>query len=137
MDITLDSLPDEVIRMILAHLSPLTTIALQQTCKRFLAIGHEPLLWKGYCQSTFRWWSQEWKYAESKQDPSSVDWRSAFAVRYTQSHAVTKSLDKIIADETGRLDGIQDIVEIGYHAKDTLMDLHQNSPSSPNHLAQR
>lgn len=137
MDITLDSLPDEVIRMILVHLSPFTTIALQTTCKRFLDIGHEPLLWKSYCQDAFRWWGQDWHYSELHTDASFIDWRGAFANRHSESRQVTKALDNIIANETGRLDGIEEILKIGYNAKDTLMHLYQSSPSSSNHLAQR
>jgi F-box protein 21 len=134
---SLDCLPDEVLQLILTHLPPATTIAVQRTSKRFVDVVNEPLLWKAYCRSSFRWWDQRWHFPENLRDASFFDWKGLFANRFSASRQTNRALDKIVADEIGRLDGIQAILAVGYDAKDTLLDLYWNSSSSPNHLAQR
>lgn len=137
MAITLDSLPDEVIQLILTHLPPATTVAVQRTSKRFVNIVNEPLLWKSYCQNSFRWWDKQWHFHENLSDPSFVDWKALFGNRYDSNLGTRRHLDKIVTNEIGRLREIQNILRTGYDAKDALLDLYWNSSSSPNHLAQR
>lgn len=134
---SLDSLPDEVLQLILTHLPPATTIAVQRTSKRFVDVVNEALLWKAYCQSSFRWWDQAWHFSEKLVDPSFFDWKGVFANRFSSTRRTKSALDNIVAEEIGRLDGIQAILATGYDAKDALLDLYWNSSSSPNHLAQR
>ena len=137
MAITLDALPDEVIHLILTHLTPTTTVALQRTSKRFVNISNEPLLWKSYCQTSFRWWDRQWHFHQNSSDPSFVDWKVLFGSRYRSNLHTRRHLDKIVTNGIGRLREIQNILSTGYDAKDALLDLFWNCSSSPNHLAQR
>lgn len=134
---SLTALPDEVIQSILSYLPPLTTLALQQTCRRFANVSNEPLLWKTYCQRAFRWWDKRHQIATRLQDTSFTTWKDLFALRHETSRATRKAIDHIVAEELGRLDSINIILRAGYDAKDDLLDLFWNASSSDNHLAQK
>lgn len=131
----LTTLPDEVIQSILSYLPPLTTLALQQTCRRFANVANEPLLWKKYCQQSFRWWDK--RFSPQLQDASFTEWKDLFARRNTSSRATRDAINKIVAKELGRLDSLKTILETGYDAKDDLLDMFWNASSSQNHLAQK
>ncbi|KAK4946536.1 hypothetical protein LTR10_014388 [Elasticomyces elasticus] len=133
----LTALPDEVIQTILSYLPPSTTLSLGQTCKRFVDVTSEPLQWKEYCQTSFRWWHRQHSIKSKFQDPSYIDWKPLFARRHTSSQATRNAINRIVADELGRLDWIKVILDAGYDAKDDLLDMFWNASSSENHLAQK
>lgn len=137
MSACLTTLPDEVLQLILSYLPPRTTLAVQQTCRRFANVTNEPLLWKEYCQHGFRWWHRRHQIREKLQDTSYVDWKPLFARRHTTTLTTHSAIDKIISKEFGRLDWIRVILDAGYDAKDGLLDLFRTASSSPNHLAQK
>ncbi|KAJ9611606.1 hypothetical protein H2200_004790 [Cladophialophora chaetospira] len=137
MDSPLTDLPDEVIQVILSFLPPISNIALQQTCRHFANIANEPLLWKSYCQETFKWWDIRHVFKARLQDVSFTGWKDLFAQRHTTSRATRTAVDNIVTKETGRLDSMKVILEAGYDAKQDLIDMFWNAASSPNHLAQR
>ncbi|KAK5561033.1 hypothetical protein LTR46_001343 [Exophiala xenobiotica] len=131
------TLPDEVIQAILSYSPPTTAISLQQTCRRFSSVANEPLLWRQYCQ-TYRWWDKRHNIKSKFRDASSfADWKSLYANRHTSSHATRNAIDRIVAEELGRLDWINIILEAGYDAKETLLDMFRNAASSQNYLAQK
>ncbi|KIX01135.1 uncharacterized protein Z518_10201 [Rhinocladiella mackenziei CBS 650.93] len=133
----LTALPDEVIQAILSYLPPSTTLALQTTCRRFANVANEPLLWKTYCKQGFRWWDTHHQITTKLEDASFTDWKKLFAARHASAGKTRKAIGKIVAEELGRLDWIKTILEIGYDAKDDLLDMFWNASSSQNHLAQK
>jgi F-box protein 21 len=137
MPSSLTDLPSEVLQVILSYLPPLSNIALQQTCRHFADITNEPLLWKDYCQQTYKWWDTRHAFKLRLQNPSFTEWKDVFAKRHQTSRTTRKAVDKIVAKELGRLDSLKVILEAGYDAKHDLLDMFWNAASSPNCLAQR
>ncbi len=129
------ALPDEVIQAILWYLPAPTAVALQQTCRRFVNVVNEPLLWKSYCRRQFRWWKRRPPFGSSSSD--SIEWKSLYADRHRSAAATRTAISQIVTDDVGRLDRIATILEAGYDVKDTLLDLFWNSSASENHLAQK
>ena len=137
MSSQLIDLPDEVIQVILSFLPPTSNVALQQTCRHFANIANEPLLWKSYCQETFKWWDTRHAFRARLQDMSFFAWKDLFAQRHKSSRATRIAVDNIVTKELGRLDSLKIILEAGYDAKQDLIDMFLNAASSQNHLAQR
>ncbi|KIW28329.1 uncharacterized protein PV07_08002 [Cladophialophora immunda] len=137
MSSQLTQLPNEVIQVILSYLPFDSNTALQQTCHRLADVAKEPLLWKKYCQDSFRWWDRRHGLPEKLRDGSFVGWKEMFAQRHRTSKTTRQALDRIVSEELGRLDPMKVILEAGYDAKDDLFDMFWNAPSSPNHLAQK
>ncbi|ETI25274.1 hypothetical protein G647_04649 [Cladophialophora carrionii CBS 160.54] len=133
----LTDLPDEVLQVILSYLPPLSNIALQQTCRHFADIANEPLLWKDYCQQTFKWWDGRHAFEPRLRETSFTGWKDLFAERHRTSRSTRNAVDKIVAEELGRLDSLKVVLEAGYDAKQDLLDMYWNAASSPNCLAQR
>ncbi|KIW14969.1 hypothetical protein PV08_07756 [Exophiala spinifera] len=132
----LTTLPDEVLQQILSYLPPLTTVALQHTCRRFAHTANEPLLWKRYCQQCRRW-SRRHNIQSKLRDTSFTDWKSLYASRYLASQTTRNAIGKMVAEEVGRLDSVKEILDLGIDAKEELLHLYRNAASSPNHLAQK
>jgi F-box protein 21 len=131
------SLPDEVIQSILSYLPPAQIPAVQLLSRRFANIAAEPLLWRHFCASSFRWWHKGHKLKERLQKPASTDWRDLYANRHRASRNARTALDQILDNETGRLDQIQKILEAGYDAKEVLLDAFHSAKDSDKYLAQR
>jgi F-box protein 21 len=135
----LTALPDEVVQAILGYLPAPTTVALQQTCRRFVHVANEPLLWRSYCQREWRWWDRR-RHAFLTAGPSDVgvvDWKALYADRHTSAKATRTAVSHIVADDVGRLDRVASILDSGYDVKDTLLDLFVNAAASESHLAQK
>ncbi|EXJ89784.1 hypothetical protein A1O3_02851 [Capronia epimyces CBS 606.96] len=128
-------LPDEVVQAILHHLPPRSTAALQQTCRRFVNIANEPLLWKIYCQRDFRWWDERHGIKSLLQDATFTGWRDLYHDRQFGARTTRRAINKIVTEETGRLASLKTILDVGYDAKDTLLDLFRTAPSSEDQLA--
>ncbi len=137
MSSPLPGLPDEVIQVILSYLPPTSNAALQQTCRHFANVANEPLVWKTYCQETYKYWDLRHAFQTKLKDVSFTGWKDFFAQRHQTSRTTRNALDKIVNEELGRLDSIRVILEAGYDAKQDLLDMFWNAPSSRNHLAQR
>jgi F-box protein 21 len=137
MNSRLTQLPDEVIQVILTYLPPTSNVALQGTCSHFAEVANEPLRWKDYCMSSFRWWDMRHEIRKKISNPSFHQWKSIFATRYQTSQAVRHAIDNIVTHEFGRLNHLKVILDAGYDAKQHLLDLYLNASSSSNHLAQR
>ncbi|KAL2404003.1 hypothetical protein ABEF95_001291 [Exophiala dermatitidis] len=133
----LTELPDEVIQAVLHYLPPVSTAALQKTCRRFANVTNEPVLWKSYCQREFRWWDNAHDIQARFKDAATTDWKGLYAHRHLAAGATRHGINKIIAEELGRLDVLKEILDEGYDAKDTLFDMFWNASSSANHLAQK
>ena len=131
------SLPDEVIQAILSHVPPQQALRVQSVCSRFVNVAAEPLLWRGYCEDSFRWWAKGHGLKERLQEPSSTDWRRLYADRHRASRSTRRALSEMLDSETGRLDQLQQVLEIGYDAKGALIDAFYSAKQSDKYLAQR
>lgn len=130
-------LPDEVIQAVVSYIPPLATIALNQTCRRLANITSEPLLWKSFCLTSFKWWDKRHSLPSKLKDPSFIGWQTLFRDRHRSSGIARRALDEIIECEDGRLDRLDQILQVGYDAKEDLISAYRTSAASPNHLAQR
>ncbi|EXJ95683.1 hypothetical protein A1O1_00806 [Capronia coronata CBS 617.96] len=137
MSSLLTKLPDEVLQVILYYMSPPTNAALQQTCRRFIDVANEPLLWKCYCERYFRWWDKRHQIKAKFQDATFDDWKAVYADRYIAFSTTRNAIKRVISEERGRLDAVKSVLDAGYDAKDTLIDMFWHASSSENHLAQR
>ena len=130
-------LPDEILSSILCHSSPQSCSAIEQTHTRFRSVTNEPLLWRRYCLTHYKFWSDyheiRWK---STCPVHSVDWKALFVSRDQVDHSVTRILDGILGSQTGRIEGFRSVVEFGYDAKDTLLR-HASVSSGEDVLARR
>lgn len=135
--INLIDLPEEVIQCILTHLPARAVVCLEQTCRRFTAITNEPLLWKSYCQDDFRWWDKRHNFRCKVRDLEFVGWKGLYTERYKSSTLCKVAIQELIDESIGRLDRIQTVLDAGYDAKDTLLEIFRNASRSPDYLAQR
>jgi hypothetical protein len=81
--VTLDSLPDELIHLLLHHLPPEDTLmSFALTSQRFHRLADEPLLWRHHCHSSFHYWdfSHEFPLQNTLPAPE-VDWKGLFIIR--------------------------------------------------------
>lgn len=131
------ALPDEVIQAILSYIPPQQVPSIQLVCTRFVNVAAEPLLWKGYCVSSFRWWRKDHHLQVRLQEPADTEWRRLYAHRHQASRSTLRALDRILDNETGRLDQLQQILEIGYDAKGALLEAFDAAKESDKYLAQR
>jgi F-box protein 21 len=134
---SLQDLPDEVIQAILGYGPAQAAVSLSRTCQRFHDVANEPLLWKVFCQNDFRYWSASHKRKEKLRDATCDDWKALYISRAAAPRPTKQLINQIINSSTGHIDTLSTIVGLGYDAKDTLLDLFHQSPSSPNHLAQK
>lgn len=122
MVLSLDHLPEEILHSILCYSHPVSCAALAQTSRRFQNVTNEPLLWRLYCQTHYKFWDRkhgvQQKIASSV---STVDWRSLFVLRYQVDCSVTALLNSILASQTGRIEKFRAVIDLGYDAKDTLL----------------
>lgn len=119
---SLAGLPDEVIQSILFLVPPQSSAAVEQTSRRFADPANEPLLWRYYCKSTFRYWDRSHDFANIIAGKvSAVDWKQLYIGRHLTDRLTTDILNSILARQPGRIDKFQRIVNFGYDAKDTLI----------------
>ena len=131
------SLPDEVIQSILSYVPPQQIPSVQRVCRRFVNVAAEPLLWRDYCISSFRWWHKGHQFKDKLREPSSTDWRRLYADRHRGSRNTQRALNRLLDTEIGRLDQLQQILAIGYDAKGVLLDSFHSAKQSDKYLAQR
>ena len=118
---TISDLPNEVIQQILLYLPPASIASFQQVCGGFKALV-EPLLWRYYCQTLFKYWRPN-HHIEDKfsTQAKSVDWKTIYGQRHMVERITDRTLDSILASQTGRIEKFQTVVEFGYDAKDCLL----------------
>ena len=117
----ISDLPNEVIQQILLYLPPASIASFQQVCSGFNALV-EPLLWRYYCQTLFRYWDPDHHIKQKfSTQASSVDWKTIYGQRHKVERFISTTLDSIIASQAGRIEKFQMVVELGYDAKDCLL----------------
>lgn len=137
-NLSLATLPDELIQQILRHVPPISIPALQQVSRQFSDLTKEPLLWRYYCVQNFRCWSQEHDiHQKLKGYVADVDWKHLYEHRHIIDCTTRRTLDSILASQTGRIDKFQKIVDLGYDTKDTLMQQYRIGDDADDVLARR
>ncbi|CAG7997806.1 unnamed protein product [Penicillium salamii] len=115
-------LPDEILNSVLCYSSPRSCAALEQTNTRFRPVTNEPLLWREYCQSHYKFWDNRHEIRQKLSRPvQSTDWKALFVSRYLVDCSVTRILGCILDSQTGRIEKFRSVVDLGYDAKDTLL----------------
>jgi F-box protein 21 len=119
---SLSSLPDEVIQAILFYVPPADLPAVQMASKQLCRLSNEPLLWRYHCRTEFRYWDPRHNIRQKfRQRAASVDWKKLYVHRFVVDQTATRLLDSILESQTGRIGKTQQIVDLGYDAKDTLL----------------
>lgn len=137
-DISLSRLPDEVLHIILRFIPPWSALALESTSQRFKIVVNEPLLWRFYCKTSFRFWDSRHDIPRKFRCPaSSVDWKGLYIARHRVDISTTETLDSILASQVGRIEKLRSIVNFGYDAKDTLLRHAHAGPDEDDYLARR
>lgn len=139
----LNDVPDEIIRQILQYVSPAETYnTIPLVCKRFQRVAtHEPLLWKYYCQSSFRYWAAEHEFhktIENRNRPASrTAWRELWRKRTYRNELMARLLNDIIATKVARMERVGRICQFGYDAKDFLLEQSRADETVEDGLARR
>ncbi|KAJ5594558.1 uncharacterized protein N7459_000766 [Penicillium hispanicum] len=137
MVLSLNHLPEEILHSILCISHPRSAAALEQTCRRLRTVTSEPLLWRHYCHTHYKFWDRKHGISTKLASPVfSVDWKALFVLRYHIDHSVDRLLDSILASQTGRIEKFRAVIDFGYDAKDML--LRQSEVElGEDHLARR
>ncbi|KAI4597839.1 hypothetical protein KJ359_004116 [Pestalotiopsis sp. 9143b] len=123
MSTSFDQLPDEIISHILSYLAPEATLTtVPRLSKRFHRIADTQLLWKFYCETSFRYWHTEHDIDQKLRNRASdVDWKGLFTLRLRRNRHTAHLLDGIVASRVSRLQKTEEICQYGYDAKDFLL----------------
>ncbi|CAJ2508562.1 Uu.00g135880.m01.CDS01 [Anthostomella pinea] len=134
-----DLLPDELLHHILHYLSPeetLETVAFLS--RRFNSIAQEPLLWKYYCRSSFRYWQAEHRFDDKVHaELHHVHWKRLYLLRLARNRHIAGLVDGIVASHIARLEKTEKICRYGYDAKDYLLSQCRIDESADDVLARR
>lgn len=135
----IDNVPDEIIRQILEYVPPAQSYDdILLLSKRFKRIAFEPLLWKHYCQISFRYWHADHRLSEKlAARASKTDWRELWKIRQYRNDLCARLLDHIIATKVGRMEKVARICRFGYDAKDFLLEQIQTPDTAEDALARR
>lgn len=138
MVLSLDCLPEELLYTILCNCSPCSSVALGQTCRKFQNITNEPLLWRFYCQTYFKFWDPKHDIATSyRSSASEVDWKALYISRHLIDQRTCQLLNSILARQTGRIKKFRTIIGLGYDIKDTLLRHISAGSDTEDYLARR
>lgn len=136
---SLDQLPDDIIQHLLYCLSPGDTLSgFQLTCRRFALLSSEPLIWRYHCVNAFRYWHPGHEFPVKVRAPvAEVDWKGLFIFRRSRNCAISKIFDEILETKVCRFAKIGSIAELGYDAKDFLLEQTKCSEAADDVLARR
>lgn len=134
-----DALPDELIHHILHYVPPeqvLTSVT--PVSRRFHRIAQTPLLWRFFCETSFKYWQASHDFAAKLRDKAlRVDWMGLFALRLARNHRIARLLDGIVGSRLARLQRIEAICQYGYDAKDYLLTQSRAPDGADDVLARR
>lgn len=139
MPTSLEDIPDEIIRHILLYLPPGDALeSFQLLSRRLHVLANEPLLWRWHCRNSFRYWHPDHKFREKLcARASSVDWKGLWITRKRNNKRIARWLDGVISTKVGQLRRLKQICELGYDAKDYLLEQCQVDDSAEDVLARR
>lgn len=130
-------LPDEILRSICFFIDWRDALSLQVTNRRFEDVTDDHLLWRNYCQISFKYWAQSHQISTKVLDPSFVQWKPLFRKHYVANTKTRAALENIIATQKARTPKIESIVAFDYDAKDVLLQNYATVTNLDDHLARR
>lgn len=135
----LNDVPDEIIRHILQFVSPAEAYDnIPLVSKRLRRVANESLLWKHYCQISFRYWNAEHRFRERLETRASkTAWRELWRRRKYRNDLIARLLNDIIATKIERQERIGRICQYGYDAKDFLLEQSRADDTVEDGLARR
>ncbi|TKA71890.1 hypothetical protein B0A49_03353 [Cryomyces minteri] len=135
---SLHGLPDELLQSILSLLPVESLLAIQLTSKRFSGLAEEPLLWRHFCRTQYKFWNSKHHIRTKFAAPvTDTDWKRLFIERRKTDRMTVQSLESILATQRGRIDKTESIVTAGYDAKDILLRHCNPLPEAEDVLARR
>ncbi|EFQ31792.1 F-box domain-containing protein [Colletotrichum graminicola] len=137
--LSLEQIPEEIIRQILHYISPEDNLlAVHPLSRRLSWIAQEPLLWRYYCLNAFRFWEPGHNFSEKLEEPaSSVPWKKLFLLRKKRHAKVVNLFNGILATKHGRVKKFEEICTLGDDAKDFLLTQTQTPDTADDVLARR
>lgn len=137
--LSLEQVPDEIISHLLYYISPFDNLDnVQLVSHRLYRLANEPLLWRHHCRTSFKYWNPHHRFHEKLAAlAQQTDWKRLFIIRSTRNQRISYILDDIIQTKVNRVRGFEIIGQIGYDAKDLLLENCQTSPSAEDGLARR
>ncbi|KAK9415917.1 putative F-box domain-containing protein [Seiridium unicorne] len=134
-----NELPDEIISHILTYLAPEETLTtIPRLSKRFYRIADTQLLWKFYCETSFRYWQSDHDIQKKLRNRATdVDWKALYTLRLRRNRRIAHLLDGIVASRVSRLQKTEEICQYGYDAKDFLLSQCKISEDVDDVLARR
>ncbi|CAN8104745.1 unnamed protein product [Discula destructiva] len=131
--------PDEIIRQIIQHVPPEEAFAnCPLVSKTFKRVAFEPLLWKHFCLSSFRFWNSEHCLNQKLESRASkTPWRDLWRRRKLRNDLIAQLLRGIVATKVDRFSRMWQICRYGYDAKDYLLEQIQIPDSVEDSLARR
>lgn len=135
----LEGLPDEVLTDIFYHLEPEETLlSVQLVSRRIYNLVQEPLLWRYHCRTSFRYWDEKHDIRRRFNGHiDGTDWLQLFLERRHADATTTRLLDSILSEQIGRIDKTNQMGELGYDTKDTLLRHRHTDLDAPDVLARR
>ena len=133
----LTDLPVEILRCVSFFIGWNDALSIQATCRRLGDVANEHLLWKYYCRSSFKYWAARHQISTKLGDPTFLGWKELFKKRHEAEFKTRSALESIIASQTARTPKIEDIVSLGYDAKDVLLRDHTRTMDLDDYLARR
>lgn len=136
---SLAAFPDEIIRHILLFVSPEDNLgSVQLLSRRFYHLADEALLWKFHCRNSFTHWNHEHRLQEKlAARASSVEWKQLWVTRKRVNTKAARLLDGILATKVTQLKRLQQICQLGYDAKDFLLEQCHADETRDDVLARR
>lgn len=136
---SIDSMPDEIIRQVLQHVPPQQAYDnIPLVSKKLKRIATDPLLWKYYCQTSFRYWHPSHRLDDKlRARASKTAWRDLWRRRKYRNDLAARLLDEILATKVSRMAKVGRICQLGYDAKDFLLEQIETPDSAEDALARR
>ena len=134
----LDNLADEIIQNILYYLPIDSLYEVLQASRRLNRIANEPSLWRDYCRADFRYWDEDHEIrGRFTAGVSSTHWKELYLYRRRTDIKTTRLLNDILLRQPDRIKKFQAIAELGYDAKDTLLQHLHVEDNAEDVLARR
>ncbi|KAM0261319.1 hypothetical protein ACHAQJ_002350 [Trichoderma viride] len=136
---SINQVPDEIIGHLLYYISPDDNLSsVQLVSRRLYYLANEPLLWRHHCRSSFKYWSPQHRFHNKIEAlAQATNWKQLFILRSARNRKTSGLLDEIIRTMVNRIGGFEAIGQIGYDAKDLLLEHCQTPLTAEDGLARR
>lgn len=136
---TMDDVPVEILRQIIQHVPPEEAYeSLPLVSKRMKRVAAEPLLWKYFCQTCFRFWNSEHCIGDKLESRASkTPWRDLWRRRKYRNDLIARLLNSIVSTKVNRYLKMGRLCQYRYDAKDFLLEQVNTPDSAEDCLARR